>query len=122
MSTKKALSMRPFIGAKEFNQSREFYLFLGFEEVPLGNMSYFRIDEMVGFYLQKAYIKDWVDNTMLFLEVENLEHWSDSLRAMGLPDKFPGVRLSGIQENDWGRELFLHDPSGILWHIGSFRQ
>ena len=21
---------------------------------------------------------------------------------------------------DWGNEFFLHDPSGILWHIGKF--
>jgi len=21
---------------------------------------------------------------------------------------------------DWGKECFVHDPSGILWHIGEF--
>ncbi len=25
-----------------------------------------------------------------------------------------------IQKYDWGKECFLHDPSGILWHIGEF--
>jgi hypothetical protein len=28
--------------------------------------------------------------------------------------------LSKIVNNDWGSEFFLHDPSGILWHIGCF--
>ncbi|PZO24508.1 MAG: glyoxalase, partial [Flavobacteriaceae bacterium] len=25
-----------------------------------------------------------------------------------------------IRNHDWGRECFLHDPSGILWHFGEF--
>ncbi len=120
MHPEKTRSIRPFIGAQDFDLSREFYTQLGFDEVPLGNMSYFHINNGTGFYLQNAYVKDWVDNTMLFLEVEDLDAWLASLQQKQLPVKFPGVRLSGIQVNDWGRELFLHDPSGILWHIGSF--
>jgi len=90
-------SIRPFIGSKNYSISREFYKNLGFEEVITSEkMSYFYIKEF-GFYLQDAYVKDWVDNSMIFLEVDNLE--------------------STLEHRN---EFFLHDPSGILWHFGKF--
>ncbi len=82
-------------------------------------MSYFMIGNH-GFYLQDAYVKDWVDNTMIFLEVDDVERYHTELSALGLHDKYKLVRLSGIHNNDWGREIFMHDPSGILWHFGEF--
>jgi len=70
----KVISIRPFIGAKDFDVSRRFYRDLGFEEVVLEhNFSYFKT-EGIGFYMQDAYVKDWVDNTMLFLEVDGCGH------------------------------------------------
>ena len=76
--------------------------------------------EGVAFYLQNAYVEEWVDNTMLFLEVEDVAAWHAHLTGLDLPGRFEGVRLSAIKEEDWGRECFLHDPSGVLWHVGSF--
>jgi hypothetical protein len=56
----KAVSIRPFIGAKNFEISRSFYQDLGFQEAILGNnFSYFHT-ESIGFYLQDAYVKDWI--------------------------------------------------------------
>ncbi|MFK8059962.1 MAG: glyoxalase [Polaribacter sp.] len=114
-------SIRPFIGAKKFEESRNFYTELGFSETILSdNMSVFKVDEKLSFYLQKAYVKDWVDNSMLFLEVDDLEEYLSTLKLKKLTEKFPKVKLSSIVKNDWGKEFFLHDPSGILWHIGCF--
>lgn len=116
----KAKSIRPFIGAKNFVLSRNFYGDLGFDESVLShNMSYFKT-KGIGFYLQDAYVQDWIDNTMVFLEVEDVgRHWNELL-ALNLATKYDGVKLTPIRENDWGRECFLHDPSGILWHFGEF--
>ena len=118
----KAKSIRPFIGAKNFELSRSFYRDLGFEETILSpDMSVFKIDGLA-FYLQDAYVKDWIDNTMLFLEVDDVDrHWKD-LVALNLPAKYQNVKLTPIRDDDWGRECFLHDPSGILWHFGEFRK
>ena len=114
-------SIRSFIGAKDFEESSNFYKDLGFSEIVLStNMSLFKVDEKLSFYLQKAYVKDWVDNSMLFLEVEDLEDYLSVLKSKKLAEKYNRVRLSEIVINDWGKEFFLHDPSGILWHIGSF--
>lgn len=116
-------SIRTFIGAKNYDESRAFYQALGFTEVTLGTtMSYFKVSDRLGFYLQNAYVKDWVDNSMVFLEVENLDDCARDLRERNLMDKFRTVRLSAIKEEEWGRELFLHDPSGVLWHFGEFKK
>lgn len=116
-----AKSIRSFIGAKDFNESRRFYKILGFDEISIGDtMSYFSIGENVGFYLQNYFVKDWVNNSMLFLEVEHLELTHEKFKSLNLTDKFSKVRLSEIVVNDWGSEFFLHDPSGILWHVGTF--
>lgn len=114
-------SIRPFIGSRDFDTSRRFYTTIGFTEKVISlNMSLFYLDNF-GFYLQDAYVKDWVDNTMLFLEVSQLDAYLNHLTSLGLSSSFNGVKLSGIVKNDWGQEFFLHDPSGILWHIGSFK-
>ncbi len=116
----KAKSIRPFIGAKDYQLSRSFYRDLGFEEKILSNnMSLFKTGDL-GFYLQDGYVKDWVDNTMVFLEIDDVARFWDELVALGLPDKYKGVKLTPIRVLDWGRECFVHDPSGILWHFGEF--
>lgn len=114
-------SIRTFIGSENYNISRSFYLDLGFEEIITSEkMSYFYIGEF-GFYLQDYYVKDWIDNTMLFFEVENLEKTFENILGLNLTQEYENVRLSEIKYNEWGNEFFLHDPSGILWHIGNFK-
>ena len=116
----KAISIRPFIGAKNFDLSRAFYKDLGFNEIFLApNMSLFKSKEL-GFYLQDAYVQQWVDNTMVFMEVEDVNRFYTELTHLNLTGKYEGVRLTPIKVEHWGRECFLHDPSGILWHFGEF--
>lgn len=117
-----AISIRPFIGAKNFEQSRNFYRDIGFNETVLSPaLSLFKWGEL-GFYLQNAYVKDWIDNTMVFFQVENVKHIWDELVSLELTKKYPDVKLVPIRVENWGRECFLHDPSGILWHFGEFHQ
>ncbi len=118
----KAKSIRPFIGAKNFEMSRSFYRALGFQESILAhNMSYFKT-EGLGFYLQDAYVQDWIDNSMIFLEVDDVDRYWKELQALDLASKYEGVRLTAIRKYDWGKECFMHDPSGILWHFGEFNK
>ncbi|MFT5167899.1 MAG: hypothetical protein ACI8P3_003137 [Saprospiraceae bacterium] len=119
----KAKSIRSFIGAKDFNESRTFYQELGFEEVIIsGDMSLFKVNEAIGFYLQDAYVKDWLNNSMVFIEVDDVDKCYEDLQNLVIPGKYKNVKLSPIKSFDWGRECFLHDPSGVLWHFGQFGQ
>ena len=116
-------SVRTFIGAKDFEMSRSFYKDLGFQESIISkNMSYFNIFESLGFYLQDAYVEDWVNNSMIFLEVNNVEQYYYELQTLGLHNKYTNVKLVPVRNDDWGKECFLHDPSGILWHFGEFNK
>ena len=116
-----AKSIRAFVGAKNFDLSRQFYRDFGFEERLISHdMSLFLTDGL-GFYLQDAYVRDWVDNTMLFLEVDDVSRFWNELVALDLPAKYESVKLTPIRNLDWGRECFVHDPSGVLWHFGEFR-
>lgn len=117
-----AKSIRPFIGAKNFEVSRSFYRDLGFEETILSpDMSVFETGTMA-FYLQNAYVKDWIDNTMIFLEVENVSNFWNELTTLNLTEKYESVKIVPIRTLDWGKECFVHDPSGILWHFGEFNK
>lgn len=117
-----AISIRPFIGAENFEISRSFYRDFGFEEIVLSPaMSCFKTNG-IAFYLQNAYVKDWIDNTMIFLEVDNVRNYWKQLAALDLPAKYKNTRLTPIRDYDWGSECFMHDPSGILWHFGEFKK
>lgn len=117
-----ARSLRTFIGASDYETSRAFYRDFGFEEFQVSEeMSYFRRGGL-GFYLQRYYVEDWVNNSMLFLEVDDVDEYYQHVQSLRLPEKHPSSRVQPIQDNDWGREFFVHDPSGVLWHIGAFSQ
>jgi len=76
-----------------------------------------KVNDELGFWLQKYYHKGWVNNSMIFLEIPDVESWEKELLAKELHHKYKYVRLTEIKTFDWGRELFMHDPSGVLWHF-----
>ena len=116
-----AKSIRTFIGAGNFEESRLFYKELGFDESQIsGKLSYFKVTDKLGFYLQDAYVEDWINNSMIFLEVDDVDRYWRELENLGLHRKYTNVRLTPIREETWGKECFMHDPSGVLWHFGEF--
>ena len=70
--------------------------------------------------MQDYYVEEWVNNSMIFLEINDIEKCSEDLLSKGLQSKYNKVKLSEIKQFDWGRELFMHDPSGVLWHFCEF--
>jgi len=114
------ISLRPFIGSKDFNVSRSFYRYLGFREIVIsGAMSLFTLDQC-SFYLQNAYVEDWLHNTMLFIEVKNVAECFNWLQQLELDKKYPGVNVKPIRKEYWGEECFVLDPAGALLHFGQF--
>jgi hypothetical protein len=57
---------------------------------------------------------------MMFIFVESVDLLWPDLLALKLEQDFPGVRLAGPKDYDWGlREIHIIDPSGVLWHIAN---
>ena len=97
-------TIRTFIGAKNYQESRAFYRDLDFEEVVISDkMCLFRVNENLGFYLQDYYVEEWVNNSMIFLEINDIEKCSEDLLSKELQSKYNKVKLSKIKQCDWGR-------------------
>ena len=113
-----AKSIRAFIGCRNYDLSRAFYRDLGFEEIITSeNMSYFRVGAF-GFYLQDAYVRDWVDNSMVFLEVDHLEDHLKAVKALGLTENGEG-KSRRVAEQDAARRMLAalkssDEPGGPL--------
>jgi len=66
--------VRTFVGAKNYTESRDFYRKLGYQEIVIDpKMCLFKVSKKFGFYLQDYYVKDWVDNSMVFVEVDDVD-------------------------------------------------
>lgn len=108
-------SILPFVPAKDFEQSTGFYRALGFEVQMDDDVRHCSSGEF-GFLLQDFYVRDWADNFMLAMHVDDAQEWLD--RADEIAAKFSGVRTSPLELQDWGPLLgHIWDPSGVLWHI-----
>ena len=117
----KPKSIRTFLGTKNFKEAKRFYTELGFKENAIDpKMSYFQIENSLGFYLQDYYVKEWVQNSMVFLEVEDLSKCYQQLLSKQLDNKFSNFKITKIKNEEWGNEFHLIDPSGILWHFAEF--
>lgn len=84
-------SLGPFIGSKDFQLSKAFYTDPGFTESAIsGKMSRFYVNEF-SFYLQDYYAQDWNNNTMLFIEVKDVEECFKKLTHLELAAKYTAV-------------------------------
>ncbi len=110
----------PFIPARDFELSKQFYEHIGFnlgQDFSDGT-TFVECSLLDNFFiLQDLYIKEWAENTMFIVEVKSLE---DTLElATEFSREFPAanVKVKGPFEGNYGRQLHITDPSGVLWHV-----
>jgi hypothetical protein len=113
-------SIRTFIGAKDYETSKSFYKDLGFEETILSPKLSLHIIAGASFYLQDYYVQDWVDNTMILVEVDDVDTQWAFLQGLHLDKNYNNVKLIPTQKTDWGKECLVIDPSGVLWRFAQF--
>ncbi|MEQ1891275.1 MAG: VOC family protein [Planctomycetota bacterium] len=114
-------SARPFLPAKDFARSKAFYEALGFVKELDSEVAIFRIGTS-SFLLQNYHQKEWAENFMMQLMVDDLEAWWRRIVALDLPAKFgvPAPKPPALQP--WGlRVAYVVDPSGVLWHVAERR-
>ena len=113
-------SIRTFIGSKDFKISQSFYKELGFKESKISEKMSLFAKDTISFYLQDYFVEEWLNNSMILVEVDNVEDYWRFITKLELDKKYSGCKLIPIQENDWGKECQLIDPSGVLWHFTKF--
>ena len=115
-------SIRAFIGAKDYETSKSFYKELGFEENVISEKMSLFVIQGLSFYLQDYYVKEWIENSMILLQVSDVEEYYSFLQRLELDKKYKNIKLGPLQENEWGKQCNLIDPCGVLWHFTDFRR
>jgi hypothetical protein len=112
---------RPFLPAKDFERSKRFYETLGFEKRLDGEVAIFGVGAS-SFILQKYFQKEWAENFMMQLMVDDLDLWWAHVSSLDLPAKFGVSAPKPPKLQPWGlRVAYLVDPSGVLWHVAQRR-
>jgi hypothetical protein len=113
---------RPFVPAKDFAVSKAFYEALGFEKLLDGDVAIFKTGSS-SFILQNYYQKEWAENFMMQLMVDDLDTWWAHISGLDLPGKFTVQPPKEPAMQPWGlRVAYVFDPSGVLWHIAERRE
>jgi predicted enzyme related to lactoylglutathione lyase len=113
--------VRPFMPAKDFDLSKRFYEALGFEKTLDGEVAIFKAGSG-GFILQRHFQKDWAENFMMQLMVDDLDVWWVHIESLELAKQFgvPPPKAPAMQP--WGlRVAYVIDPTGVLWHVAQRR-
>lgn len=111
--------VKPFVPARDFKESLRFYTGLGWtckwQDESLAEL------ELGGhrFYLQNYYNREWAENWMLFVAVEDVDSWH--VHAKGVVEEFEGTRVTPPKTEEYGaRVSYVWDPSGVLIHLAQF--
>lgn len=113
----KFLSLEPFVpSGSNFEGSKQFFQELGFhinweEDGYIG----FQRDEC-RFILQQYDQVEFAQNFMLSVKVTSVREFRDDVLDKKLPEKY-GIRLGGITEQPYGKEVTIIDIAGVCWHF-----
>jgi predicted enzyme related to lactoylglutathione lyase len=114
--------VRPFVPTKDFDLSKRFYEALGFNKVLDGEVAIFNAGSG-GFILQRYYQKEWAENFMMQLMVDDLDTWWTHVVSLDLPKHFGVAAPKAPAMQPWGlRIAYVVDPSGVLWHVAQRRE
>lgn len=120
MKPPKVNNLRCFVPAKDYDRSRLFYQKLGFEETWYSpGLVVYRVGDF-DFYLQNFYTKELAENYMVLLHIDSPKDWWTHLQSLNLEIDFPETRMRGPKKQDYGTDIHLIDPSGVLWHFTQF--
>ena len=116
--------IRSFIGSKDFYVSRDFYVNLGWNVTF--DSDNLRVMELGGryFYLQKYYHKDWCNNTMLHVSVQDVDAWYEHVQQRFEAHELYQIgRISDPPKDEgYGRVFHVWDPAGVLIHFAQFHE
>lgn len=118
MDSLRVTEVRPFLPARDFAQSRDFYVALGWtltwedEQLALLTLG----DH--AFYLHNCPDQDFANEHMLFVQVESTQAWYEHVAAVLETKKFGTARVfePKNQQNEY-TVVHLVDPSGVLLHF-----
>lgn len=106
--------LRTFLPSKDFEESKRFYSDLGFEKIWENEELAIFGEETQNFFLQKYYVKEWAENLMTQLFVDDLDEVFEKFSNVA---KKYNTKIFPIFDTDSGRTFHIIGPSGELWHV-----
>lgn len=111
-------AFRPFLPAKDFATSLRFYETIGFHTYRLGDTLAELSLGPHAFLLQGYYVKEWAENAVMHVLVDNVEAWWQHFNSLDLASQFCVNPPAPPRAEPWGLTVtYLSDPTGILWHF-----
>ncbi len=110
--------VRPFISARDFAVSKTFYEALGWKVGWADEKLALLENGGHSFYLQAHYVKDWAENTMLHLTVQDAQACYAQIKPVIDSGRYPGARVSEPRLEPYGALVtYVWDPAGVLLHL-----
>ncbi len=110
-------SIEAFIpSGRDFKASRQLFLELGFQ-INWETADYVGFENNgCRFILQNYDSKEFAENLMMRVTVDDLDAFWHEISKKDLPANF-GVTLREPTDFPWGREVNLIDIAGVCWHF-----
>lgn len=111
--------MKVFVPARDFAESRRFYLSLGFtlNWEHEDNLAEFELGG-TRFWLQNFYVQQWADNFMISIDVDDAASWFKHISEVLETEDFEFARVKPPKRMSWGSLVtYAWDPSGVLIHF-----
>ena len=110
--------LKAFVPSKEFDVSTQFYKDLGFTMISDADVvREFEIGKF-RFLLQNFHVAEWANNSVMQLEMDDLDSWVEHVNASGVEENYESVRVAGpMQHSETLRILHVVDPAGVCWNF-----
>ncbi len=113
----KFISLEPFVpSGSNFEGSKLLFQELGFTiRWDAGDYIGFERDGCK-FILQKFEDKEFAQNFMLSIRVDNVDEFRNSVIEKQLPEKY-GIKIGRPMDQPYGKEVNVIDIAGVCWHF-----
>lgn len=114
----RADGLKVFVPSQDFEQSLAFYRALGcrclWQIEGLAELQW----QSSGFYLQKFYLKDFAENLMMALDVDDAQAWYEHVQSVLESNDYSSARVQAPKLEAHGSKVtYVWDPCGVLWHF-----
>ena len=121
MSNLRITDIRFFIPAQDFAMSKAFYTELGWTELWSDTNLALLENSDHRFYLQNYYAKEFAENCMIHIVVDDAAAWHARVAVLVAGGQFPGVRVSSPKPEPYGALVtYAWDPAGVLLHFAQW--
>jgi catechol 2,3-dioxygenase-like lactoylglutathione lyase family enzyme len=111
------IDQRVFLPTRDLARSIDFYRRMGWkvrfqdDSIALVELGASRV------FLQKYYQKEWADNTMVHLVVDDAVRWHEVAERVKKEGRFENVSIRAPQREYGALVTHVIDPAGVLLHF-----